>query len=91
MSWHHLDPHEYFVAHRRPTYVVLTSLHYARAYRQRDDNVAMWNTVRKGVFPYRLARRFRAEYLNWRFYRKLDPMFEGYFISPTIEVYQRVD
>jgi hypothetical protein len=79
------------VAHQRPTYVVLTSLLYARAYRQRDDNVAMWNTVRKGVFPYRLARRFRAEYLNWRFYRKLDPMFEGYFISPTIEVYQRVD
>jgi hypothetical protein len=79
------------VAHRRPAYVVLTSLHYARSDRQRDGNVAMWDTVRKGVLPYRLARRFRAEYLNWRFYRKLDPMYEGYFISPTIEVYQRVD
>ena len=32
-----------------------------------------------------------GRYLNWRFYRKLDPMFEGYFISPTIEVYQRVE
>jgi 4-amino-4-deoxy-L-arabinose transferase-like glycosyltransferase len=79
------------VAHRRPTYVVLTSLHYARSYRERDENVAMWNTVRKGVLPYRLAQRFRAEYLNWWFYRKLDPMYEGYFISPTIEVYRRVD
>ena len=79
------------VNERRPDYVVLTSLHYARSYRQRDDNVALWNTLRRGVLPYRLARRFRAEYLNWRFYTKLDPMFEGYFISPTIEVYQRVD
>jgi hypothetical protein len=79
------------VADQRPDYVVLTSLHYARSYRQRDDNVAMWETVRKGVLPYRLARRFRAEYLNWHFYRNLDPMFEGYFVSPTIEVYQRVD
>jgi 4-amino-4-deoxy-L-arabinose transferase-like glycosyltransferase len=79
------------VAERRPDYVVLTSLHYARSYRQRDENVAMWDTMRRGVLPYRLAKRFRAEYLNWRFYRKLDPMYEGYFVSPTIEVYQRVD
>jgi hypothetical protein len=79
------------VAYQRPTYVVLTSLHYARAYRQQDGNVAGWDTVRRGVLPYRLAQRFRARYLNWRFYRKLDPMFEGYFISPTIEVYQRVE
>jgi hypothetical protein len=42
------------------------------------------------VLPYRLERRFRAEYLNWRFYTKLDPLFEGYFVSPTIEVYRRV-
>jgi Dolichyl-phosphate-mannose-protein mannosyltransferase len=79
------------VAERLPDYVVLTSLHYARAYRQQDDNVAMWDTVRKGKLPYRLAARFRAGYLNWHFYRHLDPMYEGYFISPTIEVYQRVD
>jgi hypothetical protein len=79
------------VARRRPTYVVLTSLHYARSYRQQDENVAMWDTVRRGVLPYRLAKRFRAGYLNWRFYTRLDPMYEGYFVSPTIEVYQRVD
>jgi 4-amino-4-deoxy-L-arabinose transferase-like glycosyltransferase len=79
------------VASQHPDYVVLTSLHYARAYRQQDDNVAMWDTVRRGVLPYRLERRFRAEYLNWHVYRKLDPMFEGYFVSPTIEVYRRVD
>ena len=79
------------VAHRRPDYVVLTSLHYARSYRERDGNVAIWQLLRKGVLPYRLAKRFRAEYLNWWFYRRLDPMYEGYFISPTIEVYQRRD
>ena len=79
------------VAHHRPDYVVLTSLHYARSYRERDGNVAMWDTVRRGVLPYRLVQRFRAEYLNWWFYRRLDPMYEGYFISPTIEVYQHRD
>jgi 4-amino-4-deoxy-L-arabinose transferase-like glycosyltransferase len=79
------------VADSRPDYVVLTSLHYARSYRERDGNVAMWNMLRKGVLPYRLAQRFRAEYLNGWFYRRLDPMYEGYFISPTIEVYQRLD
>jgi hypothetical protein len=79
------------LAGHRPDYVVLTSLHYARSYRQQDANVALWDTVRRGVLPYRLAERFRAGYLNWRFYTKLDPMYEGYFISPTIEVYRRVD
>ncbi|MGH7754205.1 MAG: ArnT family glycosyltransferase, partial [Gemmatimonadales bacterium] len=68
------------VAHERPTYVVLTSLHYARSYRERDEHVALWHSVRKGALRYRLAERFRAEYLNRRFYRKLDPMYEGYFI-----------
>jgi hypothetical protein len=78
------------VEHRRPELVVLTSLHYARSYRQRDANVALWDTVRRGMLPYRLAKRFRANYLNWHFYSKLDPMYEGYFVSPTIEVYRRV-
>ncbi|HZS32970.1 MAG TPA: hypothetical protein VFC42_06280, partial [Methylomirabilota bacterium] len=59
--------------------------------RQQDENVAMWDTVRKGVLPYRLAERFQARYLNWRFYSRLDPMYEGYFVSPTIEIYRRVD
>jgi hypothetical protein len=79
------------VKHRRPDYVVLTSLHYIRSYRQQDGNVALWDTVRRGVLPYRLERRFRVEYLNWRLYRKLDPLFEGYFVSPTIEVYRRLE
>jgi 4-amino-4-deoxy-L-arabinose transferase-like glycosyltransferase len=79
------------VEHGRPDFVVLTSLLYARSYREQDGNVAMWDTVRKGMLPYRLAKRFRSGYLNWRFYTRLDPMFEGYFVSPTIEVYRRVD
>ena len=63
----------------------------SRSYREHDDNVRMWDTIRRGVLPYRLAQRFHARYLNWRFYTRLDPMYEGYFISPTIEIYQRVD
>ena len=79
------------VRHRRPDYVVLTSLHYLRSYRHQDGNVALWDTVRRGVLPYRLERRFRGRYLNWRFYARLDPLFEGYFVSPTIEVYRRIE
>jgi hypothetical protein len=79
------------VKHRRPEYVVLTSMHYLRSYRLQDASVARWASVRRGQLPYQLVGRFRAEYLNWRFYRKLDPLFEGYFVSPTIEVYRRVE
>jgi 4-amino-4-deoxy-L-arabinose transferase-like glycosyltransferase len=79
------------VSYKRPDFVVLTSMHYARSYRQHDENVATWELLRKGAFPYRLARRFHARYLHWRFYSSLDPMFEGYFLSPTIEIYRRMD
>ncbi len=79
------------VAKRRPDYVVLTSLLYARAYRQHDENVALWDTVRQGRLPYELVRRFASPYLNSPVYSRLDPMYEGYFVSPTIEVYARRD
>ncbi|HEY5998243.1 MAG TPA: glycosyltransferase family 39 protein [bacterium] len=36
---------------------------------------------------YRLVRRFSAEFLNKCLYTRLDPMFEGYFVSPTLEFY----
>jgi 4-amino-4-deoxy-L-arabinose transferase-like glycosyltransferase len=79
------------VNHRLPDFVVLTSLQYARSYREQDGNVAGWDTIRRGQLPYSLVRRFQARYLHWRFYSWLDPMFEGYFVSPTIEVYRRAD
>jgi 4-amino-4-deoxy-L-arabinose transferase-like glycosyltransferase len=77
------------VQHRRPEFVVLTSLHYARSYREQDANVELWDSLRGGSLPYQLALRVQARYLNWRFYSRLDPMYEGYFVSPTIEVYRR--
>jgi hypothetical protein len=79
------------VKHRQPDLVVLTSLQYNRSYREQDENVAGWDSVRRGLLPYVLDRRFRARYLHWKFYTGLDPMYEGYFVSPTIEVYRRLD
>ena len=74
--------------HPLARYVVLTSLHFSRSYRQNDDNVAMWDAVRNGGLPYR-AFTFRGDFPNKGLYHRLDLMFEGYFISPTIEVYCR--
>ncbi|MGH7899123.1 MAG: hypothetical protein ACREQQ_14300 [Candidatus Binatia bacterium] len=34
-------------------------------------------------------KRFDGEFLNRSFYRRLDPMFAGYFVSPTVEFYAK--
>jgi hypothetical protein len=36
-----------------------------------------------------LVKVFEGDFLNRNPYRRLDPMFAGYFISPTIEFYAR--
>jgi hypothetical protein len=33
------------------------------------------------------VKRFEADFINKRLYTRLDPMFEGYFVSPTLEFY----
>ena len=38
-----------------------------------------------------LHRQFDGEFLNRDLYARLDPMFAGYFVSPTIEIYARND
>jgi hypothetical protein len=56
---------------------------YATAYR----NV---QALREGRLGYVRIARFHDTYLHQGLYTALDPMFEGYFVSPTIEIYRRV-
>ncbi|MBI2567177.1 MAG: glycosyltransferase family 39 protein [Candidatus Schekmanbacteria bacterium] len=67
--------------------VQLSSLNYDRAYRDQLPLAAAYDLVRHGAQGYRLVSRFTASFLNQDHYRKLDPMFAGYFLSPTIELY----
>jgi hypothetical protein len=48
-----------------------------------------YDRLRSGRSGYVLLRRFEADFLNKKLYRALDPMFEGYFVSPTLEFYRR--
>ncbi len=67
----------------------LTSLQYSRAYRH--NIVAMmnlYNTVRFSDTNYYLVKKFDSSFINKDLYMKLDPMFGGYFISPTLEFYR---
>ena len=85
------------------SFVVTTSLTYARDYRQGDkaqiaaahrrwhgsaDPVADWEFVRDNPEMFRLEKRFSAWFPNKRLYEALDPMYGGYFVSPTIEIYR---
>ena len=70
--------------------IELSSLHYLRWYRH--GNAAymhVYDQFRAGRCKYELVKRFEADYLHKDFYRLLDPMFECYFISPTLEFYSR--
>lgn len=69
--------------------IQITSLHYARHYRER--NVAMtapYNRLRDPKGEFTLVKRFESHFLNKSLYEKLDPMFGGYFVSPTLEFYR---
>ena len=52
---------------------------------------AGWHALRDGQLGYVPVAEFRATYLNEAVYAKLDPMFEGYFLSPTIRIYRRMN
>jgi hypothetical protein len=66
--------------------IQITSLMYARAYRHylRPHRRVYSQLRARG----RLLARFESHFLNKRAYMALDPMFEGYFVSPTIELYE---
>jgi Dolichyl-phosphate-mannose-protein mannosyltransferase len=70
--------------------VEITSLLYWR--HERHNHPAFlpaYRRFRGGETGFRLVKRFEADFLNRDLYRRLDPMFAGYFISPTLEFYSR--
>jgi 4-amino-4-deoxy-L-arabinose transferase-like glycosyltransferase len=66
-----------------------TSLHYQRHVRHADQAWldAYWRLKDKNGAFERVAK-FEARFINRHLYMKLDPMFGGYFVSPTLEFYR---
>jgi 4-amino-4-deoxy-L-arabinose transferase-like glycosyltransferase len=76
----------------KPDYVVLTSLNYLRAARDPirfDVYLTSFCRLWSGATPWVLRSRFESTYLHKDFYSALDPMFASYYVSPTIEIYER--
>jgi hypothetical protein len=70
--------------------VEITSMHYFRHERHRHPAFEpAYHRFRSGETGFRLVKAFDADFLNRDLYRRLDPMFAGYFISPTLEFYAR--
>jgi len=70
--------------------VEISSLHFWRYERHRHPAFdPAYRSFRAGEKGFHLVKAFEADFLNRSFYRRLDPMFAGYFISPTIEFYSR--
>src|SRR5262249_26529520 len=68
----------------------ITSMHYWRHERHRHQAfLPAYGNLREGRTPLHLVKTFDADFLNRGLYRRLDPMFAGYFISPTLEFYAR--
>ena len=71
------------------SYVVLSSLTYNRFYRQGNaEMIERWDSIRRNSRDFRILATFDGWYLNKSWYTALDPMFDGYFISPTVEIYR---
>ncbi len=69
--------------------VEITSLLYTRWYRHGHRvYLPAYERLRGGSSHFRLVKRFEADFLNRDLYCRLDPMFGGYFISPTLEFYE---
>ena len=68
--------------------VEISSLLYSRWYRHGHPALLQAYELLRGEHGgFRLVKRFEADFLNRDLYRRLDPMFEGYFLSPTLEFY----
>jgi hypothetical protein len=73
-----------------PDLLQISSLHYLRWYRHgREVYMRHYDRLRSGRSDYVLLKRFETDFLNKKLYAALDPMFESYFISPTLEFYGR--
>jgi 4-amino-4-deoxy-L-arabinose transferase-like glycosyltransferase len=70
--------------------VEISSMHYWRHERHRHPAFdPEYRRLRAGQKGLHLVKSFDADFLNRELYRKLDPMFAGYFVSPTLEFYAR--
>ncbi|MDA0321390.1 MAG: alkaline phosphatase D family protein [Verrucomicrobia bacterium] len=68
----------------------VSSMHYDRWPRQDNERfIEMYDRLRAPGGNYALVKRFERGFLNRSFYRRLDPMFAAYFVSPTLEFYER--
>ena len=73
--------------------VILSGMLFWRPYRSPEifgDQYAGYEALRQGALGYRRVASFQKGFLNKNLYTALDPMFEGYYVSPTIEIYERV-
>ncbi len=69
--------------------IQITSMNYLRAYRSGSAKaLGNYRQLRSGRGGLRLVKRFEPWFLNRTLYERLDPMFGGYFVSPTIEIYR---
>jgi hypothetical protein len=70
--------------------VEISSLHFWRYERHHHPAFEpAYHRFRSGEKGFHLVKRFEGDFLNREIYRRLDPMFAGYFISPTLEFYAR--
>ena len=72
------------------SYLCLSSLDYSRSYRESNNlkDLQMWKFIRNQPELFEKIKSFQGYFINKSLYTRLDPMYEGYFVSPTIEFYQ---
>lgn len=69
--------------------IEISSLLYQRHYRHGNTlYMDAYNRIRDPAGPFELVKKFESHFINKNLYMKLDLMFEGYFISPTLEFYR---
>ncbi len=69
--------------------IEISSQLYNRYYRSGDPElVSAYDRLRDPDGPFERVARFESHFVHKDWYVKLDPMFEGYFLSPTIEFYR---
>ena len=69
--------------------IQISSLVFERHYRHGErDWIKAYNRLRDPAGPFKLVAKFDSDFINKNLYMKLDPMFGGYFVSPTLEFYR---
>ena len=75
-------------AHTEADLVEISSFHFWRYERHHHPAFGpAYDRFRGGERGFHLVKTFEGHFLNREIYRKLDPMFAGYFVSPTLEFY----